>query len=567
MAAKRRRRRRRRRVSPVLVVAGLIIIVAAAGVASAVIGRYRPTKEMADTDEYFGIQSEDEVALVVNGEVLKDHGALIDGAAYLSLDTVNEYVNSRFYWDREKGKLLYTTPENLREIAPDSTADTDGEGNPILVSVGGEQWVSADFIESTGQVAMEEYSDPERIVMRTEWKGLKSAVVAEDSEIRQKGGIKSPILKNVQAEDQETVYVREDLDDWIEVETADGFRGYIKAEALGEQTGVEAPAEPEPASAVLRDHKINLAWHQVTSQAGNADISNVLSTVSGTNVISPTWFSITGNDGAISSLANTDYATAVHLAGNEVWGLIDNFNTEVDMLAVLSSSSARKNIIDQLLTYAATAPLDGINVDFEQVTQEEASHYLQFVRELTIRAHAQNLVVSVDVPVPMSFNEHYNRKELGTFADYVIIMGYDEHYRGGEEAGSVASLPFVEDGIARTVEDVPEKKVINAIPFYTRVWIENFGSGGLESEVLGMDGAQNYIAEHQMQVQWDESIGQNVAQTETADARYTIWLEDEASLRKKLELLEKYQLGGVAEWKLGFENSAVWGVISEYLNY
>lgn len=562
-----RRRRRRRRVSPVAVVIGLIIVVAAAGAGSVVINHFRPTKEMADTKAYFGIESEEEVALVVNGTVLEESAEMIGGQVYLPLDTVNGYINSRFYWDQDKGKLLYTTTERMREIAPDSTADADSEGSPILVSQDDGYWVSFDFVSSVGSVSMEEYSDPARIVIRTEWTDLKTAVVTEDSAVRQRGGIKSPILKNISAEDEESVYVIEDLDDWMEVETSDGFRGYIETEALGEQTDVEAPAQPESASSILRDHKINLAWHQVTSQDGNAEISNVLSTVSGTNVISPTWFSVTGNDGTISSLANTEYATAVHTAGNEVWGLIDNFNTEVDMLQVLSSSNARQNIISQLLSYAQSAPMDGINVDFEQVTEEEAPHYLQFVRELTLQAHSQNLVVSVDVPVPKSFNEHYNLGELGAFADYVIMMGYDEHYRGSEEAGSVASLPFVEEGIAGMVEQIPSKKVINAIPFYTRVWIENFGSGALESEVLGMDGAQTYIAEHQMQVQWDDSVGQNVAQSETSDARYTIWVEDEASLRKKLELLEKYQLGGVAEWKLGFENSAIWSVISEYLNY
>ncbi len=565
MAVGRRKRRRRRNVSPVAVVIGLIIVVTAAGAVSVAVNHFRPTKEMADAKNYFGIEREDEAALVVNGTVLEESAQIIDGQTYLPLDTVNAYINPRFYWDQDKGRLLYTTTESIREIAPDSTDDVDSEGRPDLVTQGDTRWVSYDFVSSMGTVSMEEYSDPARIVVQTDWTNLKSAVVTKDSAVRVRGGIKSPILKNIRAEDNESVYVVEDLEDWMEVVTSDGFRGYIETEALGELTDVEKPAEPESASSILRDHKINLAWHQVTSQDGNGEIGNVLSAVSGTNVISPTWFSVTGNDGTVSSLANAEYAAAVHGAGNEIWGLIDNFNPDVDMLQVLASSNARQNIITQLLTYAQVTPMDGINVDFEQVTEDEAPHYLQFVRELALQAHSQNLVVSVDVPVPKSFNAHYNLKELGTYADYVIMMGYDEHYRGSEEAGSVASLPFVEEGIAGMTAEIPSKKVINAIPFYTRVWIENFGSGALESEVLGMDEAQMYIAEHQMQVQWDDSVGQNVAQSETEDARYTIWVEDEASLRKKLELIDKYQLGGVAEWKLGFENSAIWSVISEYL--
>ena len=126
-----RRRRRRRRVSPVAVVIGLIIVVAAAGAGSVVINHFRPTKEMADTKAYFGIESEEEVALVVNGTVLEESAEMIGGQVYLPLDTVNGYINSRFYWDQDKGKLLYTTTERMREIAPDSTADADSEGTDI----------------------------------------------------------------------------------------------------------------------------------------------------------------------------------------------------------------------------------------------------------------------------------------------------------------------------------------------------------------------------------------------------------------------------------------------------
>ena len=63
---------------------------------------------------------------------------------------------------------------------------------------------------------------------------------------------------------------------------------------------------------------------------------------------------------------------------------------------------------------------------------------------------------------------------------------------------------------------------------------------------------------------WDGSVGQNYATYETSDgATYQIWLEDADSIAEKVKLIPKYGLAGVAEWKLGFENSNIWQTISD----
>ena len=129
----------------------------------------------------------------------------------------------------------------------------------------------------------------------------------------------------------------------------------------------------------------------------------------------------------------------------------------------------------------------------------------------------------------------------------------------------MASLEFVKKGIEETLKEVPAEKVINAIPFYTRVWIEPFGGGNLTSEVLGMDGTSRYIADKGMDVYWDEQAGQNIATYEGEDALYTIWVEDEQSIAEKMKLIQENGLAGVAEWKLGFERASVWPVIAQYL--
>ena len=316
-------------------------------------------------------------------------------------------------------------------------------------------------------------------------------------------------------------------------------------------------------TSLTRDHKINLAWHQVTSEAANSAFDQTMEEVKGVNVVSPTWFSVTGGEGTISSLASAEYVDKAHAKGMEVWGLIDNFDENVSTLETLSKRSARTHIIEMLLSEAKRVGMDGINVDFEALTEEEAPHFIQFIRELSVTCRANNLVLSIDDPVPQ-YTAFYNRKEQGIMADYVIIMGYDEHTTGSESAGSVASLPFVEEGIVQTLKEVPREKVINAVPFYTRLWTEN-NNGMVSSEVFGMDQADKYVQEKGMEVYWNKDVSQNYGELVTAEGTQKIWLEDEKSLEEKMKLVQQYELAGVAAWKLGFERADVWEIISKYL--
>ena len=167
-----------------------------------------------------------------------------------------------------------------------------------------------------------------------------------------------------------------------------------------------------------------------------------------------------------------DYTAAAHDMGLEVWALISDFHTgvEIDDYEILSYTSKRRNLVNELVASVLSYGADGINVDFEYVTSQCADHYVQFIRELAIACHENGLVISVDNYVPTEYTAHYNRHSQGEFVDYIIIMGYDEHYKGSPEAGSVSSIPWMQKGIETTVNLVPKERVINAVPFYTRVW-------------------------------------------------------------------------------------------------
>lgn len=557
----------KKKAAPVLVVLILIVLVGAAGVGSFLINRYKPGTEYMAGNEYFNLTDENSVALIQNGELLEEQAVLIGGEPYAAYTYVESQLNSCFYWDEETKGILLTTSGGVQTLLPGdaAVAKTPGGQPAVQQESDGTVYISMDVVKEYTDLDYAYYSDPNRVVIRNEWDGVEQATVQSDTaQVRQKGGIKSLILADVQKGD--TLLYLENLDNWCKVMTADGYTGYIQTEDISEPEAIEArTAKKDSYERITRDHKINLVWHQSTSTESNDAMAEMTAEMTGVNVISPTWFSVTDETGTISSLASADYVKLAHEAGREVWGLIDNFNEAFDETTDLAYASVRSRIIEQLLAEAASCGMDGINVDFENLKEAGIPHYLQFLRELTSAAHAQNLVVSVDTPVPQAYTMYYQRGEQARFVDYMIVMAYDEHFAGSEEAGSVSSLPFVQQAVEEMTRVMPADQVICGIPFYTRVWTEKFGQSAITSEVLGMDGAKNYAKENQMTETWDASLGQNVATVETSDARYTIWMEDEQSMEEKLKVIQSADLAGVAEWKLGFERADVWSLISEYI--
>lgn len=568
MAKRRRRRRRRNQLVPILVAMLLIILVAVAGIVTGFIKKYTPSDVRMELADYYHT-GEGEAALILQDTISEAKGKIVDGRAYLPYSVIANELGGRFYWDKESEKMLYTTATGTLEIKPEDTTYTIAEqvkqqDYVIVKEIGEEFYIALDFAEQYMPIQGEVYDNPNRIVLSYKWGETNTVTVSKDTEVRYQGGIKSPILS--EAKKGDTMVLLEEMENWSRVMTTDGIDGYVEKKNLEKPKTTELSYSgeyKEDYSSLTREHKINLTWHQVTSEEANTALGATIQNMTGVNVISPTWFSVTANEGTISSLASADYVNEAHNRGLEVWGLIDNFNPDVSTLEMLSIRSSREHIIQKLLEEAQRVGLDGINVDFEALTEEEAPHFIQFVRELSVVCRANNLVLSVDNPVPQ-FTGFYNRKEQGIVADYVIIMGYDEHTTGSEEAGSVASLPFVKEGIEKTLQEVPKEKVINGIPFYTRLWTES-NNGTLSSEVMTMDAASQYIQDNGIEVYWEKETAQNYGELLTDNGTQKIWLEDEQSIEEKMKLISQYELAGVASWKLGFERADVWNVISQYL--
>lgn len=597
MATQQRRRKRRRnqagrRLVPVLVAVMLIIVVLIGMFISFLVEKYSPSKERKDWREYFSVSEEDEAAVILNNELTEIKAKLIDGEVYVTTDTLYDYLNSRFYWDAEENLLLYTTPTELITAQLGSNTYTvaktsSTEDYAPVKAEGDTAYVALKYVQKYTALQYELMTDEvNRVVITTEFGAADTVTAKKKGNVRQKAGIKSPILTDVEKGD--VLYVlpeEEEIGDWTKVRTANGFIGYIRNKYLGQKGQETLTAnyqEPEYTS-IKKDYTINMAWHQVTNQDANGKILETIASTKGLTTISPTWFFLKDNEGNIESLANQTYVNYCHQNGIEVWALVEDItykDTIVDY-EILSRTSSRQRLVSNLIAKAIEFDLDGINVDFEYINQDSAKGYVQFLRELSIMCRLNGIVLSVDNYRPADHNLFYNRTEQGIVADYVIIMGYDEHYAGSEEAGSVASINWVREGIEETLKEVPAEKVINAVPFFTRLWQETpkteeemaaesatdtSVSYKLSSKAYGMDNIDNVLTDNGAEKTWDETTGQYYAEYTADGSTYKVWLEEEESIALKAELIKEYNLAGISSWKLGLERQDIWDVILRYVN-
>lgn len=564
----------KKKILPVLVALFLILIIGGFAVGSYLAEKYSYSKEKADLNEYFQVSGE-QLAIILQDDMLEEKAVLKEGICYFDLATVHQYFNEIFYVDRTENLLLYTTATEIIRTTLGESAYTDAAGSHdagyVISYVENDTvYIAADFVKKYTNFSYDMYD--KHMQVYTEWGTRQVAEIKKNTRIRLKGGIKSPILSEVKA--GETVELLEQMDTWSKVKSQDSIIGYVENKYLtNESTVEETPVTDYTApeyTGIAMEGKVSLGWHSIGGAAGNSTLDSMVAGTKGMNVIAPTWFSLNDNAGGFRSFASSDYVARAHSFGLKVWGVLDNFNyknetgTDVDSYAVLSSTTSRQKLAQGITDTAVSLGLDGINIDFEQLGADCGEHFVQFLRELSILCRSNNLVLSIDNYVPFNFNEYYRLDIQGQIADYVIIMGYDEHWHGSGTPGSVASIDYVSNGITKTLEKVPAQKVVNALPFYTIVWTTE--GANVTDEYLTINKTASYLSSLGLQPVWDEKTCQNYLEWTEGEKTRQVWLEDAESIRVKLNVMSTNNIGGVAVWRLGYGNEAVWSLINAYVN-
>lgn len=556
-------------ITAVSIVAVIIIILGAI-----VIQKMVPSKKVMDLKEYYKVDA-DKIMVVLQNEVAEEEGLYLDEVAYVAFDTVQKYLNHRFYWDANENLLIYTTQSEVikTEIGKNEYYVNKSKSKvsyQTVKTIGNKVYVALDFVKLFSNIEFEVFKEPNRVVIQYDWgNDYLYSKVKKATQLRYKASIKSDILVQLKEGDVLTYVDTEKVENskFKKVITQSGVIGYVKGKCLSSaeyQTLKNDYVEKEY-SHITKDYTVSIGWHQVTNQDANNNLLSVLDQSKGINTISPTWFSVASNEGTITTLASERYVERAHDAGIEVWALCDDFNREVDMYELLSYTSRREKLENELIASVIKFNLDGINIDFENITAKSAQHYLQFLRELSIKCRNNGIVLSVDNYVPASYNSFYDLKEQGEVVDYVVIMAYDEHHANSEESGSVSSINFFKDAIENTLKDVEKERVIIGVPFYTRLWTEK-PDGKLSSAAYSMDAIRTILETNKAKLVWKEEEGQYYAEFKTKEGLNKVWLEDAKSIELRMKAITNAKVAGAAYWKLGMEQSRVWNTILKFIN-
>ena len=564
----------KKRILPVIIAILLILVIAGGALGKVLLDKYSYSKEEADWNEFYQVSESDRSAIILQDEMVEEQALIRDGVCYFDLATVHKYMNEVFYADMTEKLLLYANPtEVIRttfgETSYTTTEGTQDAGYVISFVEGDTVYVAADYVKLFTNYSYDCYD--RHVQVYTEWGTRQVAQLKKDTAVRLRGGVKSPIL--TQAAKGDTLEILEQMETWSKVKTSDSVIGYVENKRLGDiteetETPVTDYQEPEY-TALTSDSKICLGWHSIGGAGGNDTLYSMVSGTKGMNVIAPTWFSLTDENGSIRNFGTANYVTTAHNMGLQVWGVVDNFNyanetgTAISTLNMLSSTTSRQNFVRNVTDAAVSLGLDGINVDFEQLSSDCGPHYVEFIRELSIQCRNMGLVLSIANYVPFNFNDYYRLDIQGQVADYVIIMGYDEHWHGSKDPGSVASISYVSGGLDRTLQEVPANKVVNALPFYTILW-KTEGTD-VTDEYITMNNEADFMSRAGVTAEWDEETCQNYAEWTSGNATYQIWLEDAESIAVKLNMMATKNIGGVAVWRLGYGTQAAWELINAYL--
>ena len=573
-----------RRIIPVLVAFVLILVIGGVGVGSYLLEKYSYSEEKADLDEYFGV-SNGQIAIVLQDEIIEEKAIYHEGRCYFDINTVQKYFNEGFYLDSEN-EVIYTTAIDISSVPVGGTlvstkTSVGGEASVTnldyvaVMEKGGVLYMAADYLKRYTNMSVDMFE--RQVQVYNQWGQRELDTVVKDTAVRVKGGIKSPILCELKAGAE--VEILEMMETWSKVKTQDSIIGYVENKLLEnrskgqglamQETPVTDYVEPEYTTAALED-KVSLGWHSIGGSNGNSTLETMVAGAKGMNVIAPTWFSLNDEAGNFRSFASADYVKRAHNMGLKVWGVWDDFNynmesgASVSVQNVLKTTASRQNLTANIVSTAMSLGLDGINIDFEKINQETGPHYVQFLRELSVECRSNGLTLSIDNYVPYDFRDYYRLDIQGQVADYVIIMGYDEHWHGSGDPGSVASIGYVKNGIAKALEDVPADKLVNALPFYSILW-KTEGSK-VTDEYLTLNNTASFIGRLKVVPQWDSESCQYYAEWKSGNATYQIWLEEEESIAAKLSVMAASKIAGVAVWRLGYGTESVWNLISGYVS-
>ena len=519
----------------------------------------------------------DKTNLVINNNnittSLKKDILVEDGVVYISKEDIQNFFDPYIYYDSKYNQIITGSDSKIASMVVGENKITN---NGSTVNISGSvikknetYYIPFSAIDNVYNTKTSYVDKTNTVVIDSLDRKYVVADSNKNSSVKQERTPISRTVDKIDAGDSVTVVTNsiKEGDDWVKVRTITGKLGYVKQSSLSNSITIREDMTFE--KQIPESENVSMIW-EYFSEYGSAPARQ--GKLQGVNVVSPTFFTLKdeGKGEINENVGNSgiSYITWAHNNGYKVWPSISNnsyINTTSD---IMRDYKLRQNLINKIVSLVVKYDLDGINIDFENMKAEDKSLFNRFIIELTPRLKEYGKVVSVDVTAPdgsENWSMCYDRHTIGKVADYIVYMAYDQN--GDSKEGTTAGCDWTEANIKKfvgTQEEIDSKKIILAVPFYTRVWYTN-ANGQKNSVAVDMKRLDEIIPSGSTRT-WDDSLKQYVTEYTKNGRKYKVWIEDEKSLDAKLSLISEYNLAGAAYWKKGSETNSIWNMISNKLN-
>lgn len=502
---------------------------------------------------------------------LKNEVLIEDDIIYLSEADIANFFDKYIYEDEENNQMITTYEKKIATIGFEkNTININGSDKKIYAHAIKKDEMVYLPISEMKDVYDIEISNIEKtkvVTMDSLEKEQKKAIVTSDVAVKSSTNFISKTVDRIKKGD--SVIVVSSNNGYTRIRTENGKIGYIKSSKLENEFTVRENMEEEKQI----DGKVNLTWDYFSEYASAPDRSGT--TIDGVNVVSPSFFYLDRNGNLRENIGSKGqaYIEWAHDNGYKVWAMFSNADAAAESLSITSkimnSYELRQELIESLVNKCVKYKLDGINIDFENMRQEDKDMFSRFIIELTPRLKEVGLVTSVDVTAPdggETWSLCFDRNVIGNVADYIVFMAYDEYGVSSTKPGTTAGYDWVKLNLNKFLqtEEIESNKIILAIPFYTRVWTINSEGEIVSRNTVSMKNINKVLPEG-VNKEWDNDLKQYYAEYMDGNNKKQIWIEDIESLKAKVSLINENDLAGVGSWQKDMETDEVWQMLKEEL--
>lgn len=525
-------------------------------------------------NDYIILDNNKTINLIINNKNITSNlkkEILIDSdVIYISKQDLANFFDKYIYEEEQTNQIITTYNKKIATIGfEENIININGAEKEIYahaIKKDDTIYLPISEMKDVYGIEIENIKNSKVITIDSESKEQNKATILKDSAVKSSTGFISKTVDRVKKGNY--VMLVSKLDNgWSRVRTENGKLGYIKSNRLTNEINVRQNMEEEQQI----NGKVNLVWDYYSEYVSAPDRRGT--NIEGVNVVSPSFFYL-DSKGKLQEnvgIKGEEYIKWAHNNGYKVWPMVSNAGNGMLTVTsnIMNSYEKRQKLIEEIVNVCVKYKLDGINIDFENMKQEDIHLYSRFIIELTPRIKEIGQVISVDVTAPdggETWSMCFDRHVIGDVADYIVFMAYDEYGISSTKAGTTAGFDWVELSLNKFLktEEIEPNKIILAVPFYTRLWSED-SSGKVTSKVVNMKDIDTVIPEN-VERKWDEKLKQNYVEYLDNGITKKMWIEDLNSIREKISLITKNNLAGIASWEKDREDSNVWGLIKKELN-